>query len=253
MRKPSLAPLLLTLPLALPAAAAADIPAFDRPGTGFAVTTLPARTFAWEQGLPDMSRDKRADITESVYRADAVIRAGLIDNLELQVSHAPYNYRRMTGPGRTREAEGASGTGISLKYALPDLSETLSWAVLGGTTVDIGNEPFSPDGTVYTLGTTVEWAWRNDRSLSTYLNVDKGGGDSIITVSPTYSVAVSDCADIYAELIYIRADGQPQYLFGSGIAWMATDIVQLDLYANLGLNADSNDLEAGIGFSIFIQ
>ena len=28
-------------------------PAFDRPGIAFSTTTLPAGSFAWEQGLPD--------------------------------------------------------------------------------------------------------------------------------------------------------------------------------------------------------
>ena len=43
--------------------AQADTPAFDRPGIAFSVTTLPAGTVSWEQGLPDLSRNRDEGIT----------------------------------------------------------------------------------------------------------------------------------------------------------------------------------------------
>ena len=36
----------------------ADAPAFDRPGLAFAPAVLPQGSFDWEQGLPDVERDR---------------------------------------------------------------------------------------------------------------------------------------------------------------------------------------------------
>ncbi|SHE80839.1 Putative MetA-pathway of phenol degradation [Microbulbifer donghaiensis] len=251
MRQSSLATVSAGFFLAFPVNA--ETPAFDRPGTGFSVTTLPAGTFAWEQGLPDASRDKSTGVTETLYRADALIRAGLLPNLELQISHSPYNYLRETGPERTRKTEGASGTGFSLKYALPDLGDTLSWAVLGGTTIDTGNTPFSPDDTIYSLGTSLEWQRQEDRSLSLYFNIDQSDSESTITISPSYSATISPCTGAYVELDYIHVEGNSQMLIGGGITRMVTETVQLDLYSNIGLNSNSADWQAGFGFSVFFE
>ena len=51
--------------LACMGVAQAETPAFDRPGIAFSVTTLPAGSLSWEQGLPDLSRDRSDGITES--------------------------------------------------------------------------------------------------------------------------------------------------------------------------------------------
>lgn len=243
--------MLSTLSVALPSTA--DTPAFDRPGIGFSVTTLPVRTFAWEQGLPDMTRERSGGVTETLYSADALFRAGLTDNLELQISHAPYNYLRAGGRDQVQEIEGASGTGISLKYALPDLDKSLSWAVLGGSTIDTGDSPFSPEDTTHTLGTTLEWELRNGNSGSLYFNIDRTDGESAFTVSPAYNVTINECTGAYLELGYINFEEREEILGGGGITWMANDIVQLDIYADFGLNSDSTDVEAGLGFSVFID
>ncbi|WP_323844725.1 transporter [Microbulbifer magnicolonia] len=251
MRKTRLLIAFTALPLAFPLGA--ETPPFDRPGTGFSPVTLPARTFAWEQGLPDMVRQKSGGVTQILYSADALMRAGLSDKLELQLSHAPYNYLRTGGRGPAREVEGASGTGISLKVALPAPNETLSWALLGGSTLDTGDAPFSPEDTIYSLGSSLQWQLRNDRSLSLYVNVDRIGGESAITISPSYSLAINACSGAYLELAVTRFERRDRALAGGGLTWMVVDNVQLDLYANFGLNSAANDLQAGFGFSVFIE
>jgi len=57
--------------------ACADIPAFDRPGIAFSPTTLPAGSFAWEQGLPDFQRDRADGVTQRAYSASTRWRYGV--------------------------------------------------------------------------------------------------------------------------------------------------------------------------------
>ena len=47
--------------------ALADDPAFDRPGIAFSPSTLAARAWAWEQGLPDFQQDRVDGVTEDAY------------------------------------------------------------------------------------------------------------------------------------------------------------------------------------------
>lgn len=250
MQKTSL--LFATLPF-LAQGTLAETPAFDRPGIGFSTTTLPPATVAWEQGMPDMTRTDDGGLTQTQYSADTLLRIGLAEKLELDLSLAPHNYQRSEGLIATTDEEGAGDTGLALKYALPDIGENLSWAILGGATFATGNEPFTNGHTLYSLGVSLERSLGDDRSLAFYGNIDSAAGDTALTFSPSYSFALNDCLDAYFELGYTHAeDDGEDIVAGGGITWMVAETVQLDLYADFGLTADSTDL-AGFGFSVFFD
>jgi len=103
---------------ALPSARADDSPPpFDRPGIGFASAVLPAGSFDWEQGLPDLERDSGGGISSTTYTADTLFRYGLTATLEVQLSGSPWNRTTIHAPGLRARFDGAGDTALGLKWA----------------------------------------------------------------------------------------------------------------------------------------
>ena len=238
--------------LACMGVAQADPPAFDRPGIAFSVTTLPAGSISWEQGLPDLSRDRSDGITRTEYSAGSLLRVGLGEKIELQVGHAAFNLLRNTGAGESLREHGAGDTSFALKVALPALGENLQWALLGSTTLATGNTAFTAGDTAHALGTTLEWSLDERSALAFYANVETLDGDTTLSLSPSYSVALNDAVGLFAEAGYTRKRNLPDdVVAGGGVTWLVAPTVQLDLSANVGLTSDSTDLQAGFGISVF--
>ena len=232
------------------ASAQAETPAFDRPGISFSTTTLPAGSFAIEQGLPDLVFDNSTDTT--VYSANTLVRVGLAANLEVQLATSLYNRLESDAPGST-SASGRGDSGIALKLALPSSRPTLSCALLGGVVFDTGEDPFTAGANVYSLGTTLSWALAQTESLSLFAGVDHADGETVYSVSPSLGFELSEVLGAYVEAGATLTDTVNDYVVGGGIAWMVTDTVQLDVYADGGLGSNSTDLQAGFGVSAFFD
>ena len=230
----------------------ADTPAFDRPGIAFSVTTLPAGTVSWEQGLPDLSRDRTNGITQTQYSAGSLLRVGLTKNLELQAGHAAFNLLRSTGSGESQREHGAGDTSFALKYSLPSPGQNLEWALLGSATLATGDLAFTGGDTAYAVGATLEWSLDDRSAVAFYANAQTLAGDTTLSFSPSYSYALSDAVGLFMEAGYTRTRHLPDNVVaGGGVTWLATPRVQLDLSANSGLTSDSTDLQAGFGVSVF--
>ena len=239
--------------LACTGVAQAETPAFDRPGIAFSVTTLPAGTVSWEQGLPDLSRDRSDGITQTQYSTASLLRVGLAERLELQVGHAAFNVLRSTGTEGSQRESGTGDTSFALKLALPSPGNNLEWALLGSASLATGDMAFSAGDTAYALGATLEWSLGQRSTVALYANVQTLDGQTTLAFSPSYSFALNDEVGLFAEAGYTRNRQQPDDMVaGGGVTWLVTPTVQLDLSANVGLTADSTDLQAGFGISMFL-
>jgi hypothetical protein len=246
--------LLLMAATAVPVAAqpVQEVPAFDRPGLSFSVTTLPIGSVAWEQGLPDGSRDRREGVTISDYTAATNLRVGLSDRLELQVGHSFLNWRRQRGHGVRESEHGRGDTTLLLKRSLPVASPDWGWAVMGGATLFTGDAEFGNGHTRYALGSTLEWARGERSAIALYLNADWDHADTTWTLSPSYSLSLNERWSVFVEAGYSRSslDGE-NYVAGGGVTWMMAPRLQLDMYSDFGLTSASTDVQAGFGFSVF--
>ena len=169
---------LLAAPLAW-----ADAPAFDRPGISFSTSVLPAGTFDWEQGLPDLERDHVDGVRSTIQSAGTNFRIGLGNELELQLSGSPWNRLDQHDAVSSQHLSGAGDIRVSLKWAPPLAGKDWSLALLGGVSFDTGAAAFSNGQQVVSLGATVARDLGGDRSLAAYANVDHAAGADIWTLS----------------------------------------------------------------------
>jgi hypothetical protein len=232
----------------------ADTPAFDRPGIAFSSTTLPAQSFAWEQGLPDFESDRADGVTQRAYAANARLRYGISDQWELQLAAPWYERIDTNGSGRAFTAAGAGDVSVAVKVALPSGNDALHTALLGAVSFATGQGQLSLGTTQYSLGTTVGWSVSDQQSLAFYVNVDVLDGQAKWTLSPSWSFSVSDTIGGYIEAGYQPAShGDPaNAIAGGGLTWMAKPTVQLDVYWLSGLTQQSTNLAAGFGVSVVV-
>lgn len=231
---------------------AEDAPEFDRPGIGFATSTLGKGVFVWEQGLPDASRDHRDGLTTTTWTADTLLRVGLADTLELQLGANSWSGLRVRGVAvRVQESGGGDGN-VALKWAPKLADERLSLAFKAGASLPWGRAPMGDAGHNYDLGMTVALALPRDGSVALYVDRQWGDGGSGWLFSPSYGFALRPQLSAYLEAGY-GTGAQYMRAAGAGVTWMVSPRVQLDASFLRGLDADTSDWQGGVGVSMYFN
>ena len=227
----------------------ADAPAFDRPGLAFAAAVLPLGSFDWEQGLPDVARDRDAGVRTTLVSADTELRFGIGHGLELQVAQAPFNRVSVSGDGEHFHDTGAGDARVGVKWA-PTV-DGVSLAVLGAVTFDTGVAAFTNGANVYSLGVSASRDVGDGRSVGLYANVDHSSGHNVLSESASYGFPLSGTTGGFVELGHSAGGGPAASVAGGGVTWLLRERLQLDVSAHRGLTSRSPDLGAGFGVSYF--
>ena len=232
----------------------ADAPPFDRPGIAFSTGTLPARTVAWEQGLPDFEHDSDRGVSSTLYTLDSRLRVGISDSIEVQVAAALFNEMQTHAAGTTDRADGRSDVGFAVKAALPSSRQDFTWATLAAVTDTSGANEFTNGATIYDLGVALGFAPSENVSTELYVNVERSDGSNSVDVSPNLGVALSQSVTAFVEAgATYSGHGLDQAVTGGGFTMMVTPAVQLDLSVDFGLTSKSPDVLAGFGVSMFFR
>ncbi|KRE94976.1 hypothetical protein ASG87_16990 [Frateuria sp. Soil773] len=240
------------LALGAAAAARADGPGYDRPGLGFSPTVLAPGTVAFEQGLPDWSRDRQDGASQSQYAFDSLLRIGLGHALELQLGGSPYNrlYQHGAGPDRTSHGRGDSSAG--LKLALPSADPALQWGLLGSVEFTDGARDFRNAQRQYLLGVDVNLQLDERNGIAAYLEQLRQGGHGGGTLALSDSFAVTSALALYAEAAWQHVPaGGSGTLAGAGVAWQPTGHLQLDGSFRRRLGGRIPEWSAGLGLSVY--
>jgi len=237
--------------LVLPWAAAADDLQFDRPGIPFSPSTLGRGGFAWEQGLPDVSWERSDGGIQREYDAGTVLRLGLSDRLELQLSSDTQVWRRDTGPDALR-GHGAGSTTLAAKVVLPSSRESFAWALLAQADLDSGSRTYGSDDHLRSIALTGEWTLPQDRALALYAQLADSRAGHSWTFAPNYTFVSGEHWQAYVEA-GIGHGPDSTRAAGAGMAWMLGQHAQLDVSLLRGTAADAPDWQGGLGLSIGFQ
>jgi hypothetical protein len=230
-----------------PSAWADEELAFDRPGIPFSPSTLPAGGFAWEQGLPSVSFDRSEGTISREYVADTVLRFGLGERVELQLSSDSQVWLRDSGAEPQRGHSGGDAA-IGLKLAMPSASDAFSWALLATASMPTGREPYGSGEHLRTLATTLEWELPLERSFELYADVSDADDGSSWTLAANYTFLSRQAWQAYVEAGIGHGEEGTQGV-GAGVAWMLGEHVQLDCSLLRGIGDDAPDWQGGIGLS----
>jgi hypothetical protein len=230
------------------AADADDAPGFDRPGIGFATDPLHAGQFAYEQGLPDWSRQRAGGVTSDLYAYDSLLRLGLGGGTELQLGGTLYNRLRQTGQPAVH---GRGDTTLGFKW-VPVNGEVWSWGLLGTAEFTDGAAAFRNDRPAYTLGLDVTQQPGGNVNFGYYAQWQRSGGKDSLQFAPSIGYQFDPQLSGYAEAAAEHDAGQGfGSAAGAGLAWQPLANLQFDGWFRHRLGGHAPIWEAGVGVAMF--
>lgn len=229
--------------------------AFDRPGTSFSTSITPVGQLAWEQGLPSASYVESKDsngIKSKVLslNANTLLRTGLAKNTELQLGFTGPSWAQIKSEGQTLEDDGLGDVTVGLKQRIDLDDDKLKLAVLAQALIATGNDGFTEDEDIYTLGSSVEYQYNDlvNTGLSMFYAVQDG--EWSITAVPTLNYEISGKLSGYSELVYSKKESQHnEYALGTGLIYALNDRAQFDASVGVDLDGDDRSYKAGLGVS----
>jgi len=234
-----------------------------RPGLGTPACTIAPGRISVEVGLADWQHDADATgQTDSVLFGDTLVRVGLGEAVEAQIGWSPFGIERTrdtaTGIVGHDHAVGDVLVGLKANLLHPD-GNGLSFAIQPCATLPTGRSPVGAGDwgaglvapVTYDLSDTVNLEFTPEIDAA----VDEDGNGRHVAFSGIIGLgyAVSDQVGVTIEVEDAR-DHDPsghttQWLSAASLAWTPATDLQLDIGANLGLNADAPDTEVYVGIS----
>ena len=232
---------------------AADF-SFDRPGAGFGTGITPVGQLAWEQGLPSASYQESHEngqkIKQLTLNGDMLLRTGLAKNLELQLGWQGPAWTKTKVGGRSVEEDGLGDVSIGLKKAIDLDDDKLSMAILAQAQIATGNEGFTAEDDLYSIGTALDYQYNDLLTTSLTMNYQVQDGEWGVTAIPTVGYKIAGNLSGYSEFVYRKIESQPyEYALGTGLIYALNDRTQLD--ASIGIDLEGRDkaYNGGLGIS----
>lgn len=234
---------------------AAEEISFDRPGTGFGVATAPVGQWLWEQSLPSASYDESmqegSKIRHTQLQSDMLLRTGLTNDLELQLSWDGVIWQQQRSNGQTTERHGLGDVGLALKKRIDLDDERLQWALMAQAKLKTGEADFRAAHDVYGLGSVLDYQMKPDLSLSMYTLYEvEDTGQLAATIAPTLNYSLQGPWSGFSEYVFRKQEGQRnEHSLNTGVIYRYGPRLQLDASIGFGLGGDTADYMAGVGFA----
>jgi len=219
---------------------------FDRPGIGFSPSVLAPGQIAWEQGLPDFSREDSDRVRTTRYAAASLLRVGLAEDLELQIGSDSRVWERRRSVDARERVRGGGDSSVALKWVLPGSNDDTQWAVLARQGVLTGASDIRAERAQQDLGVSVATG-----DLAFYVNGTRDENGTGWTVSPSYTFLSTETVGAYVEA-GLGTGAQRSRALGTGITWRVAPAVQLDLSVLRGFADDEDDWTGGLGVSFVL-
>lgn len=235
-------------------AIAADF-SFDRPGTGFGTGITPVGKLAWEQALPSATYvESKADDGSKVktwnLNADMLLRTGITKNTEIQLGWQGPAWTQTKFQGHTSEDDGLGDITVGIKHAIDLKDDKLSLAVLAQALIATGDENFTEEDDIYTLGSSVDYQFNDSVNTGISMFYEVQDGVWAITAVPTLGYKIKGNLSGYSELVYRKKESQDnEYALGTGLIYAMNDRVQLDASVGVNLEGQDKSYKGGLGVS----
>ncbi|QIO07691.1 transporter [Acinetobacter lanii] len=233
-------------------AMAADF-SFDRPGTGFSTGITPVGKLAWEQALPtasytESSAEDGAKVKTWNLNADMLFRTGIGKNTELQLGWQGPAWTQSKVHGHSTDDDGVGDITVGIKHAIDLQDEKLTWAVLAQALIATGDGQFTEDEEIYTLGSSVDYAFNDTVNTGISMFYEVQDGDWAITAVPTLGYKIKGNLSGYSELVYRKQEHQDnEYALGTGLIYALNDRVQFDASVGVNLEGQDKSYKGGLG------
>lgn len=233
--------------LLLPRVGSAQL-ATDRPGLGFAASTVEPNGVQVEAGLPSATATDRDGLDIQTYRIPVRVRVGLTPSLEVRLSTSLFDAVRVEGDGDGSLGFETVQAGAKLQVRRGEAGGP-AIALLGAVQVPAGED----GSAVFAADVAAAWTLPNALGLTTVAGVAARGEAVQGSLVGVLARSLTPRLGGYAEAGAFPSEGAVPVLVGAGVTFAATPTAQLDAYINRGVTDDARDWLFGLGFSFRLR
>lgn len=236
----------------------------DRPDQTESSSVVPPGYFQVETGWTFTRNEEDGVVRSHTHELPGtLLRMGVVSRLELRLGWAGGMWEETRLEGRKTDAGGAGDMDVGAKIYL---WEEQAWipeaAFLAGTTLPIGQDPFSsgradPSFRIslshtlserFSLGYNLGATWETELGQS-------GDRDtlSLFNYTAVIGVGLTNRVGVFMEAfgdVPFNASGGPRNSLDGGLTVLLRDNLQLDASVGVGISAAADDWFAGLGVSV---
>lgn len=210
----------------------------ERPGFSSSPLTLAARTLQLEGGYEYRDGGRSEAHTLPL----GLLRYGLLERLELQLSWAGYS--RIDVPGA--DVEGVTDAGLGFKWQATGADAPVPIGIFAGLSLPVGDSELSSDEVDPVLG--LFWTRSTAVDLFGTVLISESDNDTVLTNAVGAAFSFDDRRGGYLEYFGSFSDGGgPEHVLNGGLTWLMAVDLQLDVNAGVGLNGRAPDYFVGAG------
>lgn len=230
----------------------ADAFGFDRPGAGLGTDIVPKGHLAWEQSLPSASYDDYSVDGEKhsvlTVQGDMLARIGLGSDVEFRVGwDGPIWQKEKLGANST-ETHGVGDVTLGIKKAINTHDDAFKWALLAQVNLANGDDEFTVDKEIYTLGSAISYQFNDSVSTGMTMYYDYQDGDLAWSAIPSLQYKIVGNLSGFSEYVYRKQESQhKESILNNGLIWSVKDNLQLDASIGYSFNRENPRLNAGLG------
>lgn len=244
-----------TMILAGPALAD-DIPTFSADRPGFAYGTSPVPTGYW-QVETDLANYTKLGNVSRVQTADPTIKYGITDSLDIELTTGGYIQQWSHSVGKTTTTSSYGNTTLGSKFNFLN-SGDLTASVIGSATSPTAKSGISNGQFEYGVYLPLSYNLPADFTITlqpqvqVLRNANNNGHNAVyagvINVGHSIYGDLNGFAEVYRTLPSDHFT-PVQYSVDTGLSYMVTPTLQLDLGTNIGLNRDTPAMTVYTGLS----
>lgn len=174
----------------------------------------------------------------------ALVRIGLVENIELQLFWAGITWSDIDGSN----THGANDASVGVKWQLTDQDATVPVAVFAGLSLPVGDNGLSSDEYDPSLG--VFWSYSGGLDWFGTMLLSASDGETTIDNAVGLSFAIEDNSSAFLEYVgSFTGDNGPEHYLNGGYAYLPQNNMQLDVNFGLALNDRATDFSLGFGIA----
>jgi len=175
---------------------------------------------------------------------NALLRLGLSDDAELQISWSGYT-RLESGFG---SSSGYSDVSIGGKWQLSEDDARTRFAFLASISIPVGDNAFSSDS----YDPNIRLIWSHSGALEWFgtASLSKSDGNNSFSNGLGLSFALGKESSLFVEhVVTLPEQGSISQELNSGLAILRGANTQFDIHGTVGLNSSASDFALGVGYS----
>jgi len=211
----------------------------ERPGFSSSPYTVAPGVFQIESGYQYLDNGSGSD--DHTFPL-LLMRLGIADSIELQLNWPGYSRSDVGGS----TASGANDASVGVKWNVSSSDATVPVALFAALSLPVGASEFTSDEIDPTLGAF--WSYSGSLDWFGTVVTTRSNDRTSVTNAVGISFSIDQGTGVFVEYYGTFAEGSgPEHYLDGGITFLASNDLQLDLNAGVGLNGRAADLFFGFG------